>query len=165
MDWLVVANHSRQFESEHQLCPAQTRRALSLRREHTKAAPTCGARPGIGVVLPTLNCASLLPAHLESMQPWLDLVSEIVVVDSHSNEGTVELIRERLKHPALRVHLHPRGLYQSWNFGLSRLRTKYAYISTVGDSITRAGLQHLHATAEKLDCDVVVSKPRFIAND
>jgi len=119
----------------------------------------------IGVVLPTLNCATLLPAHLESMQPWLDLVSEVIVVDSHSNDGTVELIRERLRHPDLRVHTHPRGLYQSWNFGLSQLRTKYAYISTVGDSITRAGLEHLHAVAESLACDVVVSKPRFIAND
>lgn len=107
----------------------------------------------------------MLAAHLESMKPWLDLVSEIVVVDSHSNDGTVELIRERLKHPALRVHLHPRGLYQSWNFGLSQLRSKYAYVSTVGDSITRSGLEHLQASAEKLDCDVMISRPRFIADD
>ncbi|HZQ48371.1 MAG TPA: glycosyltransferase, partial [Verrucomicrobiae bacterium] len=106
-----------------------------------------------------------LPAHLDSMQPWLDLASEVVVVDSHSTDGTVELIQERLKHPGLRVHMHPRGLYQSWNFGLSQLTAKYAYISTVGDSITRAGLEHLHAAAESLNCDVIVSKPRFIAND
>jgi glycosyltransferase involved in cell wall biosynthesis len=123
------------------------------------------ANNSIGVVLPTLNCAALLPAHLDSMQEWLNLVSEIVVVDSHSTDGTVELIRERLQQPALQIHQHPRGLYQSWNFGLNQLRTKYAYISTVGDSITRAGLEHLHAVAEKFQCDVVVSKPRLIAND
>jgi glycosyltransferase involved in cell wall biosynthesis len=99
------------------------------------------------------------------MQQWLDLVSEIVVVDSHSTDGTVALIRERLQHPALHILSHPRGLYQSWNFGLSQLQTKYAYISTVGDSITRAGLEHLHAVAEKFQCDVVVSKPRFINNE
>jgi glycosyltransferase involved in cell wall biosynthesis len=119
----------------------------------------------IGVILPTLNCASLLPGHLESMQKWLDLISEIVVVDSHSTDGTVDLIRERLQHPALHILSHPRGLYQSWNFGLSRLKTKYAYISTVGDSITRPGLEHLHAVAEQFQCDVVVSKPRFITNE
>jgi glycosyltransferase involved in cell wall biosynthesis len=123
------------------------------------------ANCSIGVVMPTLNCVSLLPGHLESMQEWLDCVSEIVVVDSHSTDGTIELIRQRLKHPALRILSHPRGLYQSWNFGLSQLRTKYAYISTVGDFITRAGLEHLHVVAERLRCDVVVSKPRFIAND
>jgi Glycosyl transferase family 2 len=123
------------------------------------------ANNSIGVVLPTLNCASLLPAHLESMQEWLDLVSEVVVVDSHSTDGTVQLIHERLQHPQLRIHLHPRGLYQSWNFGLGQLRTKYAYISTVGDSISRSGLEHLHTVAERLQCDVVVSKPRFITNE
>jgi glycosyltransferase involved in cell wall biosynthesis len=123
------------------------------------------ANGSIGVVIPTLNCVSLLPGHLESMQEWLDFASEIVVVDSHSTDGTLELIRERLKHPALRVLSHPRGLYQSWNFGLGQLRTKYAYISTVGDSITRAGLEHLRVVAERLRCDVVVSTPRLIAND
>ena len=123
------------------------------------------ANGSIGVVVPTLNCVSLLPGHLESMQEWLDIVSEIVVVDSHSTDGTIELLRERLKHPALRILSHPRGLYQSWNFGLSQLRTEYAYISTVGDSITRAGLEHLRVVAERLRCDVVVSTPRLIAND
>ena len=119
----------------------------------------------IGVVLPTLNCASLLSGHLESMQAWLDLVTQVVVVDSHSTDGTVEMIRERLKHPALQIYSHPRGLYQSWNFGISKLQTKYAYISTVGDSITRTGLEYLRTVAEKFRCDVVVSKPRFITNE
>jgi glycosyltransferase involved in cell wall biosynthesis len=119
----------------------------------------------IGVILPTFNSVSLLPGHLESMQPWLDLVSEIIVVDSHSDDGTIEMIRERLSHPGLRILSHPRGLYQSWNFGLSQLHTKYVYISTVGDSITRSGLEHLHTIAERLQCDVVASEPCFIAND
>jgi glycosyltransferase involved in cell wall biosynthesis len=119
----------------------------------------------IGVVLPTYNCAALLPEHLESIQPWLDLVSEVIVVDSHSDDGTVEMIRERLSHPGLRILSHPRGLYQSWNFGLSQLHTKYAYISTVGDSITRFGLEHLYTVAEQLQCHVVASEPCFIDND
>lgn len=123
------------------------------------------ADSSIGVVLPTLNCATLLPRHLESMKPWLDLVSEIIVVDSHSDDGTVEIIRERLSHPRLRIFFHPRGLYQSWNFGLSQLRTKYAYISTVGDSITRSGLEHLYSVAERFQCDVVASEPFFITNE
>jgi len=123
------------------------------------------ARNSIGVVLPTLNCISLLPGHLESMKPWLDLVSEIIVVDSYSDDGSIEMIRERLSHPGLRILSHPRGLYQSWNFGLSQLHTKYAYISTVGDSITRSGIDHLHAVAERFQCDVVVSEPCFITNE
>jgi glycosyltransferase involved in cell wall biosynthesis len=119
----------------------------------------------VGIMIPTLNCAHLLPSHLDSMQPWLDFVSEIVVVDSHSNDGTIELIRERLKHPGLRIFSHPRGLYQSWNFGIRQITSKYTYVSTVGDSISRDGLEHLFAVAEQFQCDGVLSKPRAIDKD
>jgi hypothetical protein len=53
-------------------------------------------------------------------------------------------------------------LYQSWNFGIQNISAKYVYISTVGDSITREGLEHLFAVAEEFQSDVVISKPRFI---
>jgi len=119
--------------------------------------------PSIGVVLPTLNCAHLLPDHLASMQPWLDLVEQIVVVDSHSEDGSSEMLQKRLAgHPRVTFHQRPRGLYQSWNFGISQLETDFTYISTVGDSITRPGLEHLRAVATDLRADVVVSKPAFI---
>ena len=121
--------------------------------------------PKISVLIPTLNCARLLPAHIESMQPWLHRVSEIIVVDSHSNDGTVGIIRERIKHPTLRILQHPRGLYQSWNFGISQITSKYTYISTVGDSISRAGLEHLCAVAERFQCDGVISRPQAIKDD
>lgn len=120
----------------------------------------------IGVVVPTLNCVHLLPAHLDSMEPWLDLVDQIVVVDSHSDDGTWEMLHDRLsKHPGSSFHRRPRGLYQSWNYGISQLRTEFTYISTVGDSITRAGLAHLRDVAAEFNADVVISKPRFIEED
>ena len=105
---------------------------------------------------------ALLPAHLESMQSWLDLAEEVVVVDSLSTDGTLELLRKRLTHPRVRLLTHPPGLYESWNFGLAQMRARYAYISTVGDSITRCGLEHLCTVARDLRCDLVVSKPSFV---
>jgi len=119
----------------------------------------------IGVLVPTLNCAGLLPAHIETMKGWLDFVSEIIVVDSHSEDGSLELIKERFKHSNLRIVQHPRGLYQSWNFGISQIKSKYTYVSTVGDSISRAGLEHLFAVAESFGCNGVISQPRSITND
>jgi glycosyltransferase involved in cell wall biosynthesis len=119
----------------------------------------------IGVMMPTLNCAALLPAHLQSVHEWADLVEEIVVVDSDSTDGTVDYIKNNLRHPNVRVLHHPRGLYQSWNFGIRNVSKKYAYISTVGDSITRDGLLKLHKVAETSDFDAVVSKPNFVSND
>ncbi len=117
----------------------------------------------IGVLIPTRNCASLIPGHIESLRRWIDLAAEIVIVDSQSSDGTVELLRKNLSHPKVRFLEHPPGLYQSWNFGMQNLATKYVSIATVGDSITRAGVEHLFAVAEKFQSDVVISKPRFVS--
>ena len=97
------------------------------------------------------------------MAEWLDLVEEVVVVDSFSEDGSLEMIQSGLRHPRLKILSHPPGLYQSWNHGIRHLTAKYCYISTVGDAISREGLQHLADSAEKLGCDVLMSKPEFLS--
>lgn len=119
-------------------------------------------RPTLGVVIPTLNCASLLEGHLDSMESWLDTADEIVVVDSHSEDGTWDMARSRLAGPKTTFYQRPKGLYQAWNYGLSRLSTQLAYFSTVGDHITKEGLDHLRQVAESTDADVVISPPAFV---
>jgi glycosyltransferase involved in cell wall biosynthesis len=115
----------------------------------------------IGVVIPTKNCAAFVPEHVTAMREWLGLVEEVVVVDSFSTDGTAELLRRSLQHPRLALLQHPPGLYQSWNYGISQIKAKYTYIATVGDAVTREGLQRLLDAAESLCCDVVLSKPTF----
>ena len=44
----------------------------------------------ISVLVPTRNSMSLLPKHVEAMRAWLDFVEEVVAVDSHSTDGTME---------------------------------------------------------------------------
>ena len=117
---------------------------------------------GLSVVIPTLNCAEAMPAHIESMKPWLDLPDEITAVDSDSEDGTPDLIRKKVRHPNLRIINHPRGLYQSWNHAISQSTGKWIYISTIGDTITREQLEHLLAAGEALKADVVASPPRFV---
>jgi hypothetical protein len=116
----------------------------------------------LSVLLPVRNSAALLPDHLRTLENWSHLAREIVVVDSQSSDGTIELLQAGLRHPCLRILQHPPGLYQSWNFGIQNLAAKYTYISTVGDSITADGLRHLAKVAEEWNCDVVISKPDFI---
>lgn len=116
----------------------------------------------LGVVIPTLNCAHLLESHIHSMVPWFDRVDEIIVVDSNSNDGTIDIITNRISHPNLQIHQRPRGLYQAWNYGIQQVQSKYTYISTVGDSITAHGIDRLLTVAEMHDSDVVVSSPEFI---
>jgi glycosyltransferase involved in cell wall biosynthesis len=116
----------------------------------------------ISVLIPTRNCGALVPGHIESLRPWIDLAQEVVVVDSHSGDGTVDLLRAGLSHPRVRFLTHPPGLYQSWNFGIQHTGAKYIYIATVGDSITRDGIEQLFQVAEQFQGDVVISKPSFI---
>ncbi|NBP89881.1 MAG: glycosyltransferase [Opitutae bacterium] len=58
----------------------------------------------LSVVVPTYNCASLIARHIASMQNWLDLADEIIVVDSQSTDGTNELIRQNLNLPMERTN-------------------------------------------------------------
>ena len=119
----------------------------------------------VAVVLPTYRCRAYLPEHLDAVRAWAGLVVEIVVVDSFSDDGTPEFLKEQLSLPNVRFHCHPRGLYQSWNFGISQISAKYTYISTVGDVITQDGLKHLVAVAEQFQADVTLSPPRFVNSD
>lgn len=119
----------------------------------------------ISVLIPTRDCGALMPGHLQSLKGWIDLAEEVVVVDSDSKDGAVEMLRRGLAHPRLRCLSHPPGLYQSWNFGIQHISAQYFYISTVGDSITREGLEHLLAVAEEFQSGVVISKPAFMAED
>lgn len=116
----------------------------------------------IGVVVPTLNARPWLAAHLSQMRTWADRMEEIIVVDSHSTDGTVELLQTEMRHPRLRLLQCPPGLYESWNYGVEHLTARFTYISTVGDPITGDGLEHLAETAEALGSDVVISRPEFL---
>ncbi len=116
----------------------------------------------LGVVIPTKNSMKYLPGHLENLATWIDLAEQVVVVDSFSTDGTVEFLKANLKHPKTLFTGHPPGLYASWNHGIRQITSEFCYISTVGDSITRAGLEHLVATASRLNCDVLVSQPDFV---
>jgi glycosyltransferase involved in cell wall biosynthesis len=116
----------------------------------------------IGALIPTRDAAPYLPEHLAALREWLPHVQEVVVVDSFSKDGTLELIKSEVRHPALKVFQHPPGLYQSWNYGIQQVQAEYCYVSTIGESITLDGLQHLADVASGLRCDVVISQPNFI---
>ncbi|HEX3718331.1 MAG TPA: glycosyltransferase family 2 protein [Verrucomicrobiae bacterium] len=115
----------------------------------------------ITVLIPTRNCAKLIGAHVESLNRWIGLAEEVVVVDSHSSDGTVEMIQASLTHPRIRYLTHPTGLYQSWNYGIEQAASKYVYVATVADSIEPEGIRHVFEVAETFQSDVVISKPYF----
>lgn len=96
------------------------------------------------------------------MEHWSDLAHEIIVVDSHSNDGTLEIILSHLKHPNLRVIQRERGLYESWNEGIAATTGSWIYISTAGDTIERSHLLHLLSLGNQTMADIVISSPIFV---
>ncbi|NBV55078.1 MAG: glycosyltransferase, partial [Verrucomicrobia bacterium] len=100
--------------------------------------------------------------HLEAMAKWSDLAHEIIVVDSRSSDGTLELIQAKLRHPRLRIIVRDRGLYESWNEGIAATTGDWIYISTAGDTIEREHLVHLRDLGERAEADVVISAPSFV---
>jgi len=119
----------------------------------------------VGVVIPTLNAMAYLAAHLEAVSEWMSQVEELAVVDSFSDDGTFEFLSRNLTGPNVRILQRPRGLYESWNFGIDHIGAKYTYVSTIGDVITLEGLRHLVDVAEKFQAEVVVSPPRAVSHD
>lgn len=118
--------------------------------------------PSLGLVIPTYNSRRYLDRHVEGLLPWIDLVQEIVVVDSYSTDGSADFLRERLPHPNLRIEQHPPGLYASWNHGIRCLQADYFIMSTTGDTICREGVLALLDCAQRGPCDIVLSKPVFV---
>ena len=115
----------------------------------------------ISVVMPTRNVRQRLEYHLEQNQDWLPRVEEIIIVDSHSIDGSLDYLRKHLNHPKIRFLQHPPGLWESWNYGICQAHNPYTYISTIGDTITLDGLTHLYETIETLQTDVIISPPQF----
>ena len=115
----------------------------------------------ITAILPCRNNRSELEGHVDAMLEWLPLVEQVVVVDS-STDGSLDFLRNRLAASHLEFHSVPPGLYQAWNFGVSKARAQYCYFSTVGDSITADGLQHLFGIASKESLDAVLSPPEML---
>jgi len=115
----------------------------------------------ISAVLPIFNCRERLARHLESVKSWAPLVEEIIVVDSGSSDGSLELARQALSGFGARFLHNPPGLYQSWNAGISLASAEWCYISTVEDPTTPKGLAHLLETARRYEADAVVSPPEM----
>lgn len=118
--------------------------------------------PTISVVLPTFNCLPLMTRHLDAMEQWLDLAHEVIVVDSRSTDGTLDLIRRRLRHPNVRIIERDRGLYASWNEGIAATTGDWIYVSTAGDTIVREQLHRLRRCGEASRADVVISPCTFV---
>ncbi|MDB6135913.1 MAG: hypothetical protein JWM59_4156 [Verrucomicrobiales bacterium] len=119
----------------------------------------------VSVVVPVLNCLKLVTDGMADMRRWAPLVKEVVVVDSHSTDGTLEFLRENLPWPHVQFHQRPRGLYAAWNHGIRHCTGDWIHISTAGDTISLEDLHYLAGMAERHQPDVITAPPRFVCGE
>ena len=119
----------------------------------------------ISAILPIYNCRERLERHLRSVIEWVHCVEELIVVDSGSSDGSLELAREILLPYGAKFIHNPPGLYESWNAGVEAATQKWIYFSTVEDPISIDGLEHLYELIARYDADIVISPPEMWNQD
>ena len=115
----------------------------------------------LSVIIPTLNVRHLVEPIADQLREVFSEAGEVIVVDSYSEDGTLEFLREVLDFEQVSFHSRPRGLYASWNYGIQRATGKWIHIATAGDILELDGLQFLYDTANEREVDVVVSGPLY----
>lgn len=114
----------------------------------------------LSVIIPTCHQSAQIPAHLSSLDRWLDLAQDVAVVDAYSADGTIELLRSGLFHRQSQFFQQPLGFHAAINFGVTQLEGEFIYVSRPGDAVSREGILHLVETAQRLGSDVLLSPPR-----
>ncbi len=115
----------------------------------------------LSIIVPTLNVRHLVEPIADQMREVFAEAGEVIVVDSFSEDGTLDYLKEILDFEQASFHSRPRGLYASWNYGINRATKKWIHIGTAGDILGLEDLQHLYDVADEREVDVVVSGPRF----
>lgn len=119
--------------------------------------------PEISVLMPTLNCRYLIESQEEAIRSLCGAVGQIVIVDSFSEDGTVEFLESILDGLPVRVIRRPRGLYASWNTGIANCDGEWIHVATAGDLIDGRELRYLLEIAKSRGTDVVAGTPRFVS--
>jgi glycosyltransferase involved in cell wall biosynthesis len=101
----------------------------------------------IGVVVPTLNCASFLADTLSSIRK-VQHIGQVIIADSGSTDGTLDIAR------AAGVDIlydAPPGLYPALNAGFSRLTTRWVTYINGDDLLQPLGMERLFSLRDGHD--------------
>jgi glycosyltransferase involved in cell wall biosynthesis len=113
----------------------------------------------IGVVVPTLNCASFLADTLSSIRK-VQHIGQVIIADSGSTDGTLDIAR------AAGVDIlydAPPGLYPALNAGFQRMGTSWLTYINADDLLQPAGIAKLFA--ERGEYDILYGPVDFITAD
>ena len=114
----------------------------------------------LAVIFPTRNNSGQIRDHLIDARSWIGLASEVIVVDS-STDDTLEICQSLLPRHT-KIIQHPPGLYASWNAAIQLVESEFLYISTISDTLDHGFLERMLDYSSNHSLDMLISPPRFI---
>jgi glycosyltransferase involved in cell wall biosynthesis len=120
---------------------------------------TAASSETIGVVVPTLNCATFLAETLSCLRR-VRHVGQVVVADSGSTDGTLDIARAA---GATVLSDAPPGLYPAINAGLRQLNTPWITYLNGDDLLQPAGMDRLFSQRDGFE--VLYGPVDFITAD
>lgn len=115
------------------------------------------SNPRVSIVLPTLNGGRFLAERLATIKSQTFLHWELIVVDSHSCDGTWETLSAESAHDSriILTQAPPDGIYPNWNRGVQQARGEFIYIATADDTMESTFLERMAATLDAHpECDI-----------
>jgi glycosyltransferase involved in cell wall biosynthesis len=123
-------------------------------------------KPRIGVVVPTLNSASTLPWTLLSLRSQRDVTLEIIVADSGSQDGTLDICKS---WGVETIYVTPGNMYRAINAGLRQMDAEWVTYLNSDDIVYPQSYARLVARGEQQraslvygDCDFLDYEGRFL---
>jgi succinoglycan biosynthesis protein ExoO len=113
----------------------------------------------IGVVIPTWNSAKTLTTALLSLQQQVGCQVNIVVADSNSKDGTLELCAAQRVET---VYVPAGNMYRAVNEGLRRLKGEWLAYLNSDDFVYADAYARLVARGEALGADVVYGNGDYV---
>lgn len=115
--------------------------------------------PQIGVVIPTWNSARTLPAALLSAKQQEGSRAEIIVADSGSGDGTLEICAN---FGIRTIYVPPGNMYHAINEGLRQTASEWVTYLNSDDFVYSDTYQRLIATGMASGADVVYGGGDFV---
>lgn len=120
--------------------------------------------PDISIVIPTFNRKELLQKTLQSIFNQTLLPDEVIIVDDHSTDGTIEWLREEYGKEIIIVKNKGRGPGAARNTGFEISTGGYIKFFDSDDIMTRNSLEEQYKTL-KLSAKGFVTSPYFYARN
>jgi glycosyltransferase involved in cell wall biosynthesis len=118
--------------------------------------------PRVGIVVPTLNSSATLAWTLCALREQRDIIPEIIVADSGSEDGTLEICKT---WGVRTVYVPPGNMYQAINVGLRQMDAEWITYINSDDLVYPLSYARLLAVGEQQRAAAVYGDIDFIDNE